>query len=411
MANNNQLLTDDIILKETLMRFKNTMVVGKTCNRWYEDKFNNYTGRTIRIPNPVYYEHYDTAEIPGVLPIIENWSELTIDQRRVIPVGITSEQRALELSSFSELVSGPIAEQLANLVDLSIIQQGVDNVYNWVGSPDTAVNSFSIVNDANTKLNKFGVRASERYLVLSPNDYNALTTAEKGQNNFYEALNKTITEDAKITVGMRRYSNFDTYWNQNILTHTVGNYTGTPVIKGAGQSGATLLVDGFTGSAGTTVLKKGDRFTIAGVNAVNPVGLNDIGDEAQFIITADVTIDGSGNATIPISPSITLTGAYRNVTNAPADNAPLTILGDPGQKYTVNYAYQKQAVTLAVVPLPRITSVNGGALMKDKDLGLSMRMTPYYDGPNDQENYRFDVMFGVKWFALPYAVAVISQAS
>ena len=57
--------------------------------------------------------------------------------------------------------------------------------------------------------------------------------------------------------------------DQNINVHQVGPLGGTPAVNGAGQTGSTLNTNGWTAAAASR-LKKGDIFTIAGVNAVNP---------------------------------------------------------------------------------------------------------------------------------------------
>jgi hypothetical protein len=90
---------------------------------------------------------------------------------------------------------------------------------------------------------------------------------------------------------------------------------GTPVVNGANQTGFTLVTNGWTAS--TVVLKAGDIFTIAGVPWV-------------YDVTADVTSDGSGNATIPINPPLIGNAA----TSAPASGAAITINSTPG---TVTY--------------------------------------------------------------------------
>lgn len=77
---------------------------------------------------------------------------------------------------------------------------------------------------------------------------------------------------------------------------------GAPLVNGASQTGGSLVTDGWPVS--TLVLKKGDivRWGTAPVRDVK----------------ADVTSDGTGNATITVNPPI-LSGA------SPADNAPLLV--------------------------------------------------------------------------------------
>jgi hypothetical protein len=261
-----------------------------------------------------------------------------------------------------------------------------------------------------------GIPIKNRSLALHPNDYEALINSEKLLNNFNAPMNKSITEEARLTSGMARYGNFDYFQSNFIKQHTVGLWAGsTPLVNGANQSGTSLITDGWVNS--TQVLNKGDRFRIAGVYSVNPASLLSTGRLAQFIVTADVTSNGSGQATIPFSlgsegEGISLfstTNAYQNVVSAPADNAAITILGASGSKYNVNYAYCDQAFTLACVKLAKITAVNGGAVKTDTKSKLSFRMTPSWDALAGQELWRFEHLFGTKAYG-KYGVAIVSKA-
>lgn len=78
---------------------------------------------------------------------------------------------------------------------------------------------------------------------------------------------------------------------------------GTPLVKGAAETGISIDTDGWPVS--TLVLKAGDIIDIAGVPYV-------------LDVLADVTSDGAGNATITINPPIW---------TAPADNAAITVTG------------------------------------------------------------------------------------
>ena len=79
---------------------------------------------------------------------------------------------------------------------------------------------------------------------------------------------------------------------------------GTPLVNGADQSGTSLVTDGWTAVAAVR-MKAGDCFTVAGLDVL-------------FRATADISSDGSGNATITIEPPIV-------AGSSPADEALLTI--------------------------------------------------------------------------------------
>jgi hypothetical protein len=85
-----------------------------------------------------------------------------------------------------------------------------------------------------------------------------------------------------------------------------GTPAGTPLVKGASQTGRELLTDGWTPSA-SGVLKKGDWVQIG----------------TQLLrVSADVSADGSGEATVRFMPRLR---------SSPADNAPLVTSNPKGR--------------------------------------------------------------------------------
>lgn len=86
-----------------------------------------------------------------------------------------------------------------------------------------------------------------------------------------------------------------------------GTWTGTPLVKGASQTGNTLLIDGLT--PGATGLK-GDYFTLGSGST-----------SRLHKLTKDFTANGSGEATAEFAPSLRA---------SPADNAPLTTTNAKG---------------------------------------------------------------------------------
>jgi hypothetical protein len=85
-----------------------------------------------------------------------------------------------------------------------------------------------------------------------------------------------------------------------------GVATGTPLVKGASQTGRSVLTDGWTATQ-TNIVRAGDFIKFAGHNKV-------------YMITADTNSNGSGEATITIEPALVV---------SPADNAAVTVNNVP----------------------------------------------------------------------------------
>jgi len=197
---------------------------------------------------------------------------------------------------------------------------------------------------------------------------------------------------------------FDFIRSQNIVTHTNGVWGGTPLVNGSNQGttnvGATdnpyaattsLITDGWTAAVANR-LAIGDRFTIAGVNAVNPDNKQDLGYLRQFVVTAVAASDGSGNLTAVISPAIIAGGAYQNVTALPADNAAITLLGTASTANPQNVAYHKSAFTLATVDMEIPNGVDMASRAASD--GIALRFIRDYDVLNNRRICRFDILAG-----------------
>jgi len=88
-----------------------------------------------------------------------------------------------------------------------------------------------------------------------------------------------------------------------------GVATGTPLVKGASQTGSELITDGWTTST-TGILKAGDYIQLGS------------GSSAKLHkVLDDVNSDSSGNATLTLWPDLR---------SAPSDNAAITVSGAKG---------------------------------------------------------------------------------
>ena len=172
----------------------------------------------------------------------------------------------------------------------------------------------------------------------------------------------------------------------------MGTKAGTPLTNGAGQTGASLITDGWTAS--TAALKKGDVFTITGVFRVHPETKASTGVLQQFVATADATADGSGNLTIPISPSVVTSGATQNVSGSPADNIAITVAGTASTAHGISLAHHKEAFAFATADLVMPKGVDFAA--REVFDGVSIRIVRQYDINNDKFPCRLDVLYGYK---------------
>jgi P22 coat protein - gene protein 5 len=396
----NTTLTADIIAKEALMILDNECVMANNVHRAYEDEFdksvNGYkVGTTVSIRKPAQFTVRDGATASSQ-DVVEGTTSITVDKQKGVDFEFTSSDLTLKIGDLSERVIKPAMVRLANQIDQDLMALYA-KVPNWVGTPGQIVNSFADFAKAPERLDLLAVPTDMRKAVLSPTDAWAMVGAQTAlymQDAAKSAYRKGL---------LGEIGDVETFKTQNVPTHTVGPLGGTPLVNGAAQQTTyaltkdtgtqTLVTDGWTASAAARV-KAGDVFTIANVYDVNPITKATLPHLKQFVVVADASSDGSGNATLTIAPAMILTGAYQNISAAPADNAALTFVGTAATGYAQNLVFHKNAFALAMVPM--VKPPGAVEVSRQSYKGLSVRVIPYYDGTNDVSKWRLDVLYGVK---------------
>jgi hypothetical protein len=390
-----------MIAKEALMQLKNNLVMANKVHREYKKEFTGGQGSSVSIRRPVKFNVTN-----GATAVIQDTEEkttnITIDQRKHVAWDFTTQDLTLSIEEYSERYIKPAVIALANDVDISLTSL-YSSVFNQVGTIGTTPANYAAVAAGAQRLDEMAVDSSNRCMVLNP----AARYAISGNQMVLEgagAVKKTAYEESL----MGRVATFDTYATQNIATHQVGPFGGTPLINGGAQNvtylaavgntwSQSLITDGWTAAAAARV-RAGDIFTIAGVFAVNPVprtGAKQVMPYLQqFTCIANGSSDAAGNLTMQISPPIITSGPQQTVSAVPADNAAMTFVGTAGTLYPVNLGFHKNAFALVTVPL----EMPDGAAFKARETydGLSMRVIKDYDFTTDTDRIRLDILYGVK---------------
>jgi len=383
---------DDITL-EALDVFENTLVALKTCNRDHEKKFGSNQGGKIgdqlRVRKPAQFTVRSGQNWNGQ-NVDEQYDTLVINYQKGIDFSMSSMERKLDLNSMSRQILKPAIVRLANEVDMDVLRVGTQAIAQAVGTPGATPSALSTYLAAGKLLtNQTCPRGKGmRHLMLDAD-------AEAGAIDFLKGLFENGNSLSKQYDSAEMGYAVGMHWNvdQNVYTHTVGTYAGTSLTNGAGQSGATLITDGWT--SGAVTLNKGDVFTIADVYDVNPVSKATLKNLKQFVVTAQIS-DTTGDMIIPISPAIVGPGSpFQNVNALPADGKAITLLGATGTVSPQNVVWHKDAVTVAIVGLDKPEGVNNAAVKYDEQSGLGLRYIEWYDGDTDLWKSRFDVVYGI----------------
>lgn len=389
----NTILTIDMITRELMMQLENNLTFTKQVNRSFDDRFGQTGAKigdvlTIRLP-PLFTGR--TGRVANVEALTDQSVALTLDTQFGVDLDFTSKDLELSIDDFSERFLNSAAATIANKIDLDGMALYKD-VYNTVGTPGTVPNALLTYSNAGVKLSQESVpRGSNmRAMVINDQMEATLTDALKG---LFHATTEVERQYREGTMGVTAGFKWST--DQNVATHTSGVFTtgSTPLVNGASQSGSSLITDGW--AASTAILKEGDTFTVGDdVFAVNPRSRQSTGELRRFVVTADTSSDGSGDATIPISPAITVTGPYQTVTAVPDDGDVITMLGAESTASPQALAFHRDAFVLGVADLPLPQGTHQASRISDNQLGISIRMIWDFDTRNDVFICRTDVLYG-----------------
>ena len=409
----NTVITPTWYTKETARILVNNLKFAANVNRSYDDQYvqsGAKVGYTVnaRLPQRFQVTEGQALQIQG---INDQYVPITLTHQKNVAFSFSSAQMAMEVDMVRTRYVNPAAVALANIVDYDGLTTVYKDIYQAVGTPGTVPNSNLTYLQAGAKLTNSSVPANGRVAVLDPTSMVTLANANLALFNPTAQIAEQYREGqfASRALGVDSW-----YEDQNVAKHTTGTFTAsTPLVKGAGQTGSTLVVDGW--ASGATSLKKGDIFTVAGVFQVNPVSYASTGQLQQFVVTADVS-DTSGEISIPISPSIITSGQLQTVSASPADNAVVTVLGatsaTAGTLATTvtpqSLLYHPDAFALVMADLHKPTSGVETTTVRSKELGISIRMVQQYQIGSDQEPCRMDILYGWATLRAPLACRIYS---
>lgn len=379
----NQLLTSSIIVKRALAVLSEKLKVLGMVNRQYDTQFGYRGGAkvgdivSVRVPQRAVIRK---GRIMDIQPQIDKTIPVKVDQYYGVDTGATSAELALQIDDYqAQFIDPKIGDLLAN-VEADFINKVTPLVPGAVGD-------YGAFDDARTAL------AAKAYLdsQLAPSNDRNLLVNTFSQIDIVDSLKGLYNAQGKIDRQYREgemASNtlgFD--WFSSNLTSTVTRGTGAGyLVNGAGQSGTSLVVD-----TGTGTINPGDTFTIAGVFDVHPQTKKTLAGQLKKFT---VTTAASGAGTLQITPEIIPSGSEQNVSNAPADNAAITIGGTAGTNYVQNLAFSKDAFYFVTADLPTPPASHGVDAAQATHQGITLRFMQGFDQVNDMYLSRFDLVWG-----------------
>ena len=385
----NTIITPTWVSKDVAVAWKNNIKLIANFDRQWDRTWENLPqgakiGDTAQVRLP---QRFVVTEGQAFVQqaILNQTVPVSVNHQYQVGMGWSSADSALRVEEVQERYTMPAGRALASKADVQSGAEVYYTVYNSVGTPGTAITD---------DVRNLGV-PEELVAVLDPKSQSKLLAANFALFNPQAQISKYFRSGqfAGAALGVDEW-----FWDPLLPTHTTGTFTtATPIVSSAGQTGSTLAMSGL----GTYAFKKGDIFTVAGVNSVNPVGYTDTGDLQQFVITADTA--GTTTGTLPISPPIITSGQLQTVTASPANNAVVTFLGATGTvAATMAATTSKQslvfnpgAFAFVAVDLPKNLPGANSRRVNDEQVRISLRWTEQYQFMSDQLPSKVEMLVGV----------------
>lgn len=368
-------------IKQTLSKDLNTWIMGGDANadRAADASDNSVgAGNSDReyIPQEYRFETQD-----GIVSSDSDFQDI-VD--RMIPVNRSKSKRILATIDAKGLrdpqvrnkVAEGFARDIANAIDVDAYQ----TMINQASMVVTNASDFDWQTgvDAEVLMLNRGLGMYDRKAYLSNRHYSKVA---KELGNYSR---ETFTAEAITRAKIPDLATFDTMRSDYLLT-LAGN-TSTGLAINGDQSHTVSTYDAnddfyldnrymdlsVTGATPTT-MPVGTKFTIAGVNALNPETRTDNGELQTF------TVVTTGTGSVKVAPAIVVSGPYANCSALAADTSAVTILNIASTNPSLFYTPESTVIVPGRLPIPNDA---GGvrSIEATTEQGLPMRMSYWYDG-------------------------------
>ena len=440
------LITPAIVGKETLMNFRNNLVVAGHVDFQYNDEFSKTDGKignsfSLRKPVGFTGTRNNMAWNGGNSSVVENYVKLVVDRTYTIPLSFTEGDLSLKLSRFSERYIKPATINIASNLDADLVSSIVNSVPGALsatsgqGTSGLDANALGVANSAGYAIGAYGTAITPTLITQAkqilldqsvPDDgeiYGFLSTTAQQQLTI---ANTTIfhpltTVDELFRKGeIGTFAGIKFYATQSMVQHQNGAQATLAVTAGGGQTSwsetGTLTVTA-TGAA----IAAGDVYQAPTQYLVNYQTKQITATAFQVQVLAAYT---SGATSVVVSPAPIVSGPYQNI-SATLNGSTLQLTGAQLPGVTVvgsaavnlsgveSLLFHKNAVVAASPGLytPKASAFDLSQIISDEDVpDFRIRLLQGFDilgvsavagsggvgssGP--AQVTRFDVQYGYK---------------
>jgi hypothetical protein len=388
----NTLLTNSILTKKPLALLSNNYVALRAVNRQYDSQFASTGGKigdtlSVRLPERVLTSRGAALQVRDAE---QRSVPVTVTEQYQASVNFASAELALKMDDFEERVLAPRMEQLASDMDVQVLSN-YWRIPTTVGTPGTSPAGTNVLLQAMERFRQEGYGNSPKIsLLLNPTANTTLIPALQGLFNPVDKLTRQFNSGlfAENVLGYKEIS-----VTASLPNHVCGSFpaSGITVSSTVTTEGANQITLAF--SSGTYTFNRGDVFTIAGVNSVNPLTRTSTGVLRQFSVQSTTTVTSGTTITLTVFPEMTsAAGTYSTVTALPQSGAAVTMIGAPSTAYQQSLALHEDALYFVTADLALPQNVEFAK--RENYKGVSMRIVKNYDINNDTHPLRFDILAG-----------------
>ena len=396
MPNANSFVNTSWVSLEILRLLVNRLVCAEYFNRSWEKDFNKEfaPGSSIQIKFP---QRMLTVNQMGYSPqgINRISTTVSLDTWIQVPFEWDDYERAVKLERSEEELREnywmPAAAAVSQSIDSQAANWGRLNTSNFVGILGADPTTVATYYQARAMLEREAAGEGKRCMLMSVSQMVSL-----GSNitNVFHPADQITRMWKKGSLGV--LADFDMFESNSLYSHTAGTWAATVKVIGAGQSGASIVIQG---TAGDTIMP-GDKFAFAAVNMTNPMTYRSAGPltPRTFTCPTGFTLTG-GNDTISILPPIYGPGSqYQNVDALPLNNAALTLwpgtTSPNGKTGTIGLGLTREAFALVGGKLYLPKAVESSAQQQDPDSGIAIRKVIAWDPVRSMQVNRYDSLIG-----------------
>ena len=187
---------------------------------------------------------------------------------------------------------------------------------------------------------------------------------------------------------------------QTQLSGNLGNRYGMEIFPT--QNVASYLSGGMADVAGTVTANVATGALAIPVTAFTFGGTLKAGDilvvsghPQQYVVTANITLDGAGAGSVAVFPAVVGTKGQANA--IPSGAVITASIPAAGVTRVQNLAFHRNFAALVMVPISTMGQGLGARMFTatDPKSGLSVRARLYYDGGTSKVFWAFDVLYGL----------------